>query len=76
MTRYNPDNVKDDFPYGEHPLDSLQVTYEHGQTWLTCLQCGSQWGVHSSFDGFIFEEVCGGDWYCEENALYEEETEE
>jgi hypothetical protein len=39
--------------------------FEHGQWWVTCLECGRQWSVVDCDPGdFDFEEVSEGDGYC------------
>lgn len=47
----------------------FSADFEHGQWWLTCLNCGAQWSVvdasgGSSLDGFDFELVSEGDESC------------
>jgi hypothetical protein len=55
----------------------LEVDFEHGQNFVTCLDCGAQWSVHDVGDQdydpdsgeeyqgtFDFEEVSQGDEYC------------
>jgi hypothetical protein len=49
---------------------ALQVDFEHGQWWVTCLPCGAQWSASDAtgagtVGGFDFEEVCAGDGFCE-----------
>lgn len=44
----------------------LSVDFEHGQWWVTCVECGAQWSVVDasgplSDDGFDFERVSEGD---------------
>jgi hypothetical protein len=44
----------------------LQADFEHGQWWITCVDCGAQWSVVDaeggpSVGGFDFELVTGGD---------------
>ena len=59
----------------------LQVDFEHGQNFATCLDCGAQWSVHDVGDQdydpdsgeeyagpFDFEEVSHGDEYCLDKA--------
>lgn len=41
---------------------------EHGQDWLTCLDCGAQWSIVDSNFGEDYEQVTEGDGYCEESA--------
>lgn len=48
-------------PIGAHAR--LQRDREHGQLWLTCLDCGAQW-----HDDDAQEQVSEGDGSCEETA--------
>lgn len=49
-----------------HPR--LYTTFEHGQWWVTCLECGDLWSVVDCQDKqgiyLNFEIVSGGDSYC------------
>lgn len=41
---------------------NLNTTFEHGQWWLTCADCGAQWSVSDADPGpFDFELVTEGD---------------
>ncbi len=56
----------------EPPHKRLSVDFEHGQHWVTCLDCGAQWGAHDSetysgTQGFDFEQVSNGDQSCDES---------
>jgi hypothetical protein len=48
----------------------LNVDFEHGQWWVTCLDCGAQWATVDCQAGengpeyFDFEEASEGDEYC------------
>jgi len=49
----------------------LDVHFEHGQHWVSCLDCGASWSVCDHEDakgneGFVFEEVAAGDYSCTE----------
>jgi hypothetical protein len=48
------------------PHRAFSVDFEHGQHWVTCLDCGAQWSAIDSNDpnGFAFEQVTEGDEYC------------
>ena len=51
----------------------LNVDFEHGQHWLTCTDCGSQWSIidaegPGTICGFDFEQVSDGDGSCDEGA--------
>ena len=48
-------------PIGVHVR--LQRDREHGQHWLTCLDCGAQW-----HDDDALEQVSDGDGSCDELA--------
>lgn len=48
-------------PIGAHTR--LQRDREHGQLWLTCLDCGAQW-----HDDDALEQVSDGDGSCDEQA--------
>ncbi len=63
------EQIKAACPHGEHEKSRLQVNDEHGQTWVTCLDCGAQWSVHESNIGLVFEEVSVGDNWCSENNI-------
>ena len=52
-------------PIGAHTR--LQTDSEHGQQWLTCLDCGAQW-----HDSDPPEQVSDGDGSCDEQALADE----
>lgn len=61
--------------YNEHELNQvhgrIQADFEHGQWFVTCVDCGAQWSVNDaegpgSYDGFDFERITEGDYYCEE----------
>lgn len=44
----------------------LGADFEHGQWWVTCLDCGRQWSVVDCTPGTLdFEEVTEGDGYCD-----------
>jgi hypothetical protein len=63
----------------EHARDRLRVAHEHGGTWLECLDCGAQWGVHEapgSVHGLDFEEVSEGDGWCDGGGEEDVEGEE
>jgi hypothetical protein len=49
-------------PLGYHKR--MQADSEHGEHWLTCLDCGAQWR-----DGEPPEQVSDGDGYCEDRAI-------
>ena len=49
---------------GELQHKRLASCEEHGQTWVTCLDCGRQWGINGSFA----EVVTDGDGYCDDEA--------
>jgi len=47
----------------------LQLDFEHGQWWVTCLKCGQQWAVEDAAgpgtcDGFDFETATPSDESC------------
>jgi hypothetical protein len=47
----------------------LSVDFEHGQWWVSCVDCGAQWSVvdaegGTSLDGFDLEQVSDGDESC------------
>ncbi len=45
----------------------LSCDFEHGQWFVTCLHCGSQWSVNDcdpGIDGFDFEQISDGDESC------------
>lgn len=44
---------------GQHKR--VQADFEHGQWFVTCVDCGAQWSVNDSSDGFDFEEITEGD---------------
>lgn len=50
------------------PHHHLNVTFEHGQWWTACADCGASWSVNDAeYEGnfyFDFEEVDHGDEYC------------
>lgn len=48
-------------PIGNHTR--LQRDREHGQLWLTCLDCGAQW-----HDDDALEQVSDGDGSCDEQV--------
>lgn len=57
----------------EHPglggHDDLDPHFEHGQWWVCCPGCGTQWSVvdatgGASVDGFDFDQVTEGDESC------------
>lgn len=52
-------------PIGAHTR--LQRDREHGQLWLTCLDCGAQW-----HDDDAQEQVSDGDGSCDEQAAADE----
>lgn len=56
-------------PIGVHTR--LQRDREHGQLWLTCLDCGAQW--HDDDSG---EQVSAGDGSCDDRALDDEKSED
>lgn len=45
---------------GEH--GAVQLDFEHGQWWVTCLACGAQYSVCDAAPGdFCFEQISIGD---------------
>ncbi len=44
-----------------HPV---QLDFEQGQWFVTCIKCGKQWSVNDTEDDFCFEEVSCGDEFC------------
>lgn len=56
-------------PDAEHPHERLRLCDEHGGLWVTCLDCGAQWGVHESSSGLDFEPISDGDESCMSAAL-------
>jgi hypothetical protein len=48
-------------PIGPHAR--IQADIEHGEQWLTCLDCGAQWR-----DCEPLEQVSDGDGYCDDKA--------
>lgn len=45
----------------------VQTDFEHGQWWVTCLDCGMQFSVVDTDKSFDFENVTGSDeLLCEE----------
>jgi hypothetical protein len=52
--------------HGRTEHRGLKVDYEHGQWWVTCLDCRAQWSVvdaegPGSTGGFDFEQVTDGE---------------
>jgi hypothetical protein len=45
-----------------------QADFEHGQWFITCLDCGGQWSAVDAGAGYDFERVTDGDGFCEEQA--------
>lgn len=43
----------------------MQADFEHGQWFITCVDCGRQWSVNDGEIFFVFEEVSHGDEYCD-----------
>lgn len=48
-------------PIGPHAR--IQADTEHGEQWLTCLDCGAQWANREPL-----EQVSDGDGYCDDKA--------
>lgn len=63
---------------------NIQVDYEHGSNFITCLSCGAQWSAHDiitpgrrpvdaelygNTTGAVFEQVSNGDDYCTEGKV-------
>lgn len=46
-----------------HDFERIDAFEEHGQLWVTCLDCGAQWAVYGPEPADL-EQVTDGDGWC------------
>jgi hypothetical protein len=70
-TKLTENNILDEFKDLSSCHHDISTYFEHGQWWVTCLDCGASWSVNDcetdGIDCFSFERIDQGDEYCLQN---------